>query len=84
MRPIAPRLHSSITEFSVGEDQHEFCTITMAAVPCEDGEMYMMGRWTLTDDERARVAAGEDIYVTFPRNTYPHHLGLRPAWADPE
>lgn len=84
MRPIAPRLGAGVEEFSVAEDQHEYLTITMAAVGYSDGTLGMIGRWTLSDDERARVAAGEDIYVTFPQRAFPHSLSLRPSWADPE
>lgn len=35
------------------------------------------------NEKRARVAAGEDIYIAFPTYTFPHTLSLRPEWAGP-
>jgi hypothetical protein len=82
MRPIAPRLnHPAADELSVAEEQEEFKTITMARVAYGDGTHAMVGRWTLTPEERKRVADGEDIYVTFPTHTFPHTISLRPEWA---
>lgn len=84
MRPVAPRLGESVSvEVTVAEEQDEFMTITMARVLHADGTHSMVGRWTLTPEERQRVAAGEDIYVTFPMHTFPHGISLRPEYAEP-
>lgn len=80
MRPIAPRLNVG-EEITVAEEQPQFKPLTMARVPIEGGGHYMVARWTLTPDERQRIAAGEDIYVRFPEHTYPHTVSLRPEWA---
>lgn len=82
MRPIAPRLGDIAEEITVAEEQEEFKPLTMARVPVEGGGFYMFARWTLTPEERRRVAAGEDIYVRFPEHTFPHHLSLRPEFAE--
>lgn len=83
MRPIAPRLGDAFDEIAVAEDQPEFKPVTMARVFTGNGSWDMVGRWTLTPEERQRIAAGDDIYITFPRHTFPHSLGLRPDWATP-
>lgn len=84
MRPIAPRLPDDVAEeITVAEDQHEYMTITAARVRHTDGTHSMYCRWTLTPEERRRVAAGEDIYLAFPERVAPHSVSLRPEWATP-
>lgn len=83
MRPIAPRLGPNAEEIAVAEEQPEYSPLTMARADVEGGGFEMWGRWTLTPEERAIVAAGGDIYVSFPGGTPPHSLGMRPAWASP-
>lgn len=82
MRPIAPRLnHPAAEELDVAEEQHEYQQLTMARVLYADASVQMIGRWTFTPTERARIAAGEDVYVSFPNHTFPHTISLRPDWA---
>lgn len=82
MRPIAPRIeHPSCQEITVAENQHEYMTVTAARVECHDGAIEMCTRWTFTEEERAAIARGEDVYVFFPKSVYPHRLMLRPEWA---
>lgn len=83
MRPIAPRLGVG-EELTVAEEQPEFSPMTVARVPITDGTVEVVGRWTLTPEERHRIATGEDIYISFPGVVYPHFIGLRPDYADPE
>lgn len=83
MRAIAPRLGDMSRELTVAEDQHQFLPLTMARVRHDDGTHSMYARYTLTPQERARIAMGGDIYVAFPEVTYPHSVSLRPEWADP-
>lgn len=80
MRPIAPRLGVG-EEITVAEEQEQFSPMTVTRVAVTDGSVEFVGRWTLSADERRRVAAGEDIYVVFPGAVYPHFIGLRPEYA---
>lgn len=86
MRPIAPRLGDSqhIEELTVAEEQEQFCTLTMARVAHDGGGHSMFARWTFTPEERARIAAGADVYLSSPERAFPHNLSLRPEWAEPE
>jgi hypothetical protein len=61
MRPIAPRI-PGLEEVTVAEEQEEYRTITAGIVRHDDAHVYVT-RWTMTAEERARVAAGEDVYV---------------------
>jgi len=82
MRPIAPRLGDDVSdEVTVAEDQHEYKTLVAAFVSHENGSRSAYTRWTLTTDERVRVANGEDVYVAFPECVAPHLIMLRPEWA---
>lgn len=85
MRPIAPKFRDDadwISESVFAEDQHEYQSVTGARVTFSDGGVQVFTRWTFTPEERARIAAGEDIYVSFPRYMAPHTVELRPEWAD--
>jgi hypothetical protein len=62
MRTVAPRL-PGVDEVNVAEDQHAYLTLVAAVVPLPYG-IAMVTRWRLDDAERARIAAGEDIYLT--------------------
>lgn len=85
MRAIAPRLGDSVSEeITVAEEQEQYRPITMARVQHGDGSATMYGRYTFTPEERSRIAAGEDIYISFPEVTYPHNVSLRPEWAEPD
>lgn len=77
MRPIPSGLDDSVI---VGEDALDYRPVPALPVQGE-GELFttMLVRWTLTDDERRRVAAGEDISVAFPHAVAPHALRL---WGD--
>lgn len=61
MRPIAPR--TGAPEVTVAEEQLEYLPITVARYEFTDGSKGILTRWTLTPEERARIAAGEDFYV---------------------
>lgn len=66
MRSVAPRL-PGCEEITVAEDQPEYCPITIAVVEPPSGfpagGRILLARFTLTPDERQRIAAGEDLYV---------------------
>ena len=61
MRPIAPR--TGAPEVTFAEEQEEYMPLTVAVHRYGDGPCVLLTRWTLTPDERERIAAGEDVYV---------------------
>lgn len=61
MRPIAPR--TGAPEVTISEEQEEYMPVTVAVYRYDDGSRCFLTRWTLTPDERKRIAAGEDFYV---------------------
>jgi hypothetical protein len=60
---VAPQ--TGAPEIAVAEDQLEYKSITVARYGDNAGmgPVTLLTRWRLTDGERARVAAGEDVYV---------------------
>lgn len=67
MHMVAPR--TGAPETSVAEEQHEYRQLTCAVYRTHDGGpfeggRYLVSRWRFTDDERARIAAGEDLYIS--------------------
>jgi hypothetical protein len=85
VRPIAPKFRMDvewIREVPIAEDQHEYRSLTCAIVTYDDGSRQVYARWTFTPEERARIAAGEDIYLSFPNQMAPHRVELRPDWVD--
>jgi hypothetical protein len=81
MRPIAPR--TGAPEVTVAEHQHEFATITAARYEVSPGEgirpmRTMVLRYTMSPEERAQIAAGEDIYIAMLGGVVAHsvHCGL--------
>lgn len=72
MRPVAPRIgHPEIT---IAEDQEEFYAITGAIVTYGDGTRAVFTRWRLTEEERAKIAAGEDLYLSIMGRMVPVKL----------
>ncbi len=63
MRPIAPRI-AGLEEVTIAEEQLEFAPITAALLRSEHGPAHdeRICRWTLSEHDRARIAAGEDVY----------------------
>lgn len=86
MRMRAPRLGEQFPEITIAEDQEQYMPITVAPVTFSDGAFGIVSRWTFTPEERARIAAGEDLYVTlmtFRQPMQPISLDVgRPEWAD--
>ena len=81
MRTIRPSVGLNSPELeaaerTVAEDQLEYAPV-VALTTEDNGESWTVVRWTLTDEERQRVASGEDIAVTFPGGAVmPHSLRL--------
>lgn len=75
MRPVAPRLRD-LDEVMIAEEQEEFMPLAAALQPHTDGSRSVICRWTLTDEERTRIGAGEDIYIAMPQSVFPHSLSV--------
>lgn len=79
---IAPR--TGHTETTIAEDQLEYLPITVNVFRHDNGSATILTRWQPTPDERARIAAGEDVFVSqanFGGGMTPMmvHTG-KPAW----
>jgi hypothetical protein len=61
VRPVAPR--TGAPEVQVAEEQEEYAPLAMAVYLDPAGTRMLLSRWTFTDEERRRIAAGEDLYV---------------------
>lgn len=73
MRSIAPR--TGAPEVSVARDQAEYLELT-AALYAVNGADTLLTRWTFTEEERKRIAAGEDIYLSLMTFGHP----MQPVW----
>jgi hypothetical protein len=75
VRPIAPRIEGA-EEYTIAEDQLEFSPIVACHIQYPGGRIDRICRWTFTPEERARIAAGEDIYFGTPASLQliPHYL----------
>lgn len=63
MRAIAPR--TGAPEMTIAEEQEEYLPITIALYWSGVGETKIfLTRWQPSTEERAAIAAGEDIYVS--------------------
>ena len=63
-RAVAPR--TGAPEVTVAEEQEQYMPVTVAFHRFADeapGVRHLVTRWTFTPEERARIAAGEDVYV---------------------
>ncbi|HKB54416.1 MAG TPA: hypothetical protein VKD22_10470 [Ramlibacter sp.] len=90
MRMIAPR--TGAREITLAEDQLEYSTLTVAVYNDKGtpgvGPRVLVSRWTLTPEERAQVAAGEDVFVALQTGPTPMQpiivdIGAR-RWTAPE
>lgn len=61
MRMVAPR--TGADEITLAEDQLEYKPLTAAVYRTEEGHVTLLTRWKFTDEERAAIAAGEDLYL---------------------
>jgi hypothetical protein len=60
MRPVAPRIGAP--ELTLAEEQHDYLPITAAVLQGPHG-VEVVTRWQLTPEDRARLLAGEDLYI---------------------
>lgn len=84
MRSIAPR--TGAEEVTVAAEQEEYLELTAAIYEVE-GVPTLLTRWTFTDQERQRIAAGEDVYLalmTFGQPMQPVMIQVGPEGWTPE
>ncbi len=62
MRTIAPRIGEA-PEITLAENQLEYMTLVAAVFDRVDRSQVLVTRWSPDDEERKRIADGEDIYV---------------------
>lgn len=88
MDMIAPR--TGAPEITLAEDQLEYKPLTVAVYGNNAGQgpRTLLSRWRFSDEERERIAAGEDLYVgltTFGRPMQPIRVQVGPeGWVEPE
>lgn len=61
MRPVSPR--TGAPEVMVAEEQEEYLPLSVAMYADADATIYRVTRWTFSPEERAKIAAGEDVYI---------------------
>ena len=61
-RPVAPRVGAP--EVMMAQDQDQYLTVCVALITYSDQSQAVMTRWRLSDEERALIAAGNDVYLT--------------------
>ena len=79
MRSVAPRLSVPAHEYTIAEDQLEFMPVVAANVTFGDDEYpTRVLRYTFTAEERAKIAAGEDLYFGTPavQQLNPHWFSI--------
>ena len=80
MRMVAPR--TGAPEVTIAEDQTDY--MPLVAARYDDG--VLLTRWRMDDAERARVAAGEDVYLavmTFGKPLQPISMQVGPEGWEP-
>lgn len=81
MRMVAPR--TGVPEVTVAEEQEEYAPITVGVYGDnrELGPRTLLTRWRLSDEDRRRIAEGEDLYVavvTYGQPMQPLHVQIGP------
>jgi DNA polymerase I-like protein with 3'-5' exonuclease and polymerase domains len=71
MRPVAPRIGGE--EIMLAEEQTEYRTLPATPVAIGD-QLGLCTRWTFTPEERAQIAAGEDLFLDIVSD--PSQLGV--------
>lgn len=61
MRMVAPR--TGAPELTLAEEQPEYSPLVVARYVDAQGVEHLLSRWRLTDEERAQIASGEDLYL---------------------
>jgi hypothetical protein len=62
MRMISP--DTGAPETVIAEEQEEYAPLSVAHYADEQGRRYLLSRWRLNDADKARIAAGDDLYIS--------------------
>jgi hypothetical protein len=74
MRSVSPRIDGA-DEYTIAENQLEYMPVVACQVQFSDGKIARVLRYTFTHEERAKIAAGEDLYFGTPAT-----IQLVPHW----
>lgn len=61
MRPVSP--NTGADEHVFAEGQTEYAPISYAVYAGPQESVGLLSRWRLNDEDRHRIAAGEDLYI---------------------
>lgn len=63
MKPVSPVLpgYDDIPEMAYAKDQPQYGLLPVVKIDGPEGQI--LTRWQPTEDERARIAAGQDVYL---------------------
>jgi len=61
MRPISPNTGAEERVFA--EEQAEYAPMSYALYDGPEKTVRLLSRWRLSDEDRARVAMGDDLYI---------------------
>ena len=70
MRPVAPRL-AAIEEITVGAESETYRPLTVGLAHNVGGHRCLITRWRLSDDDRAKIADGWDVFVYVTADNLP-------------
>ena len=80
MHMVAPR--TGAEEVTIAEDQLEYKPLVAARYETPDGVPVLLTRWRFSEEDRAKIAAGEDLYLgvlTFGQPLQPLQVQVGPA-----
>lgn len=70
MRPVAPR--TGAPEETLAENQLDYSPLVVAVyVDEQGGPGCLLSRWRFTEEERALIAKGEDLYLSVGGDGHP-------------
>jgi len=73
VRPVSP--DTGAPEVTLAEEQLEYAALVAAVYTWPDGDTFVLTRWRFSDEERERIANGEDLYL----NTITHGKPFQPV-----
>ena len=81
MRSVSPDIEGA-DEFDIAEDQLEFVSVRACLVEDQEGNVTRIIRYRLNDEERRKIAAGEDLFFGTPalQQLQPHWISVGRPW----
>lgn len=79
MHMVAPR--TGAQEITLAEEQLEYKPLVAAVYQTTEGVTTLLTRWRFSDEDRARIAAGEDLFMgtlTFDQPFQPVSMQIGP------